>query len=78
MTKKAISLTPDELGQIWGLVKGYLESERKSVDMAEHAIGDSRIFIIKQLLAYMLEDESRNFKLLEQLDDFKRRMYPYL
>ena len=78
LTKKALSLTPDELGQISDLTKGYLEMERKSVDMAERAIGSSRVFVIKQLLTYMLEDESRNRQLFNQLEDFKRRMYPYL
>ena len=78
LTKKAVSLTPDELGQICDLTKGYLEIERKSVDMAKRAVGNSRVFVIQQLLTYMLEDESRNLKLLDQLEDFKRRMYPYL
>jgi len=78
LTRKAISLTPDELGQISDLMKGYLATERKSVDMAQRAVESSRIFAIRQLLTYMLEDESRSEKLLNQLDDFKRRIYPYL
>jgi hypothetical protein len=78
LTKKAISLTPDELGQIWDLVVDHLELERKSVDMAERAVRISRIFVIKQLLTYMVEDKSRDLKLLNQLENFKRSLYPYL
>lgn len=78
LTKKAMPLTPDELGQIWDLVESYAETERKSKDMAEKVICNSRMFAIKQLFVYMVEDESRNLKFLNQLEDFKRRMYPCL
>jgi hypothetical protein len=78
LTRKAVSLTPDELGQIWELAQGYMETESKSIAMAEQAISSSRIFIIKQLLAYMLEDKTRNLKLVGHLEDFKKRLYPYL
>lgn len=78
LAKKAVSLTPEELGQMWELVQGYLETETKSVDMARQAISSSRIFVIRQLLIYMLEDKSRNLKLLGQLEDFKKNLYPYL
>ena len=56
---------PDELAQINDLAKGYLESERKLLDAAERAIGNSRVFVIQQLLTYMLEDKSRNLKVLD-------------
>lgn len=78
LTRKAVSLTPDELGQIWELAQGYMELESKSIEMAEQAISSSRIFIIKQLLTYMLEDKTRNVKLVGHLEDFKKRLYPYL
>ncbi len=78
LTEKAISLTPDELAQIWDLLDGHREFERRSVEMAERALRDSRIFVIRHLLTYMLEDESKHLKLLNQLEDFKRKLYPYL
>ena len=78
LTEKAISLTPEELEQIWDLVDGHREIEEKSVDMAERALRNSRIFAIRHLLTYMLEDESKHLKLLNQLEDFKRKLYPYL
>lgn len=78
LTKQAISLTPDELAEIWDLLEGHLEIEQKSVDMAERAMRNSRIFVIRHLLTYLLEDESKHVKLLNQLEDFKRKLYPYL
>jgi hypothetical protein len=78
LTKKAIALTPDELAEIWDLLDGHRELEQKSVDMAERALRDSRIFVIRHLLTYLLEDESKHLKLLNQLEDFKRKIYPYL
>ena len=76
-TKKAISPTPDELGRIWDLVESYEETERKSKDMAEKVICSDRIFAIKQLFVYMVEDESRNLTFLNQLKDFGRRLDPH-
>lgn len=78
LTEKAVSLTPDELAEIWDLVEHHREIEQKSVNMAENAIRNSRLFVIRHLLTYMVEDEMKHLKLLNQLDDFKRNLYPYL
>lgn len=77
LTKEALHLTPDELVEIWDLVDGYHNIEHKSVDIAQEAIRDSRLFEIRFLLTYLLEDESKHLKLLNQLDDFKRSLFPY-
>ncbi len=77
LTKEAIHLTPDELVEIWDLVDGYHKIEQKSVEIAQEAIRDSRLFEIRYLLTYLLEDESKHLKLLDQLDDFKRNLFPY-
>ena len=77
LTKEALHLTPDELVEIWDLVDGYHKIEHKSVDIAQEAIRDSRLFEIRYLLTYLLEDESKHLKLLNQLDDFKRSLFPY-
>ena len=77
LTKEAIHLTPDELEEIWDLVDGYHKIEQKSVEIAQEAIRDSRLFEIRYLLTYLLEDESKHLKLLNQLDDFKRSLFPY-
>ena len=77
LTKEAIHLTPDELVEIWDLVDGYHKIEQKSVEIAQEAIRDTRLFEIRYLLTYLLEDESKHLKLLNQLDDFKRNLFPY-
>ena len=77
LTKEALHLTPDELMEIWDLIEGYHSIERKSVDIAEEAIRDSRLFEIRFLLTYLLVDESKHLTLLNQLDDFKRNLFPY-
>jgi hypothetical protein len=77
LTKEALHLTPDELAEIWDLVDGYHKIEHKSVDIAQEAIRDSRLFEIRFLLGYLLEDESKHLKLLNQLEDFKRSLFPY-
>jgi hypothetical protein len=77
LTKEAIHLTPDELVEIWDLIEGYHSIEHTSMDIAQEAIRDSRLFEIRFLLTYLLEDESKHLKLLNQLDDFKRSLFPY-
>ena len=77
LTKEALHLTPDELAEIWDLVDGYHKIEQKSVEIAQEAIRDTRLFEIRYLLTYLLEDESKHLKLLDQLDDFKRNLFPY-
>jgi hypothetical protein len=78
LTKQAIPLSPDDLAEIWDLLDGHRELEQKSVDMAQEALRNSRIFVIRNLLTYLLDDESKHLKLLNQLEDFKRQIYPYL
>lgn len=77
LTKEALHLTPDELMEIWDLVDGYHKIEQKSVEIAQEAIRDSRLFEIRYLLTYLLEDESKHLILLNHLDDFKRSLFPY-
>jgi hypothetical protein len=67
----------DSESHIEVLKHGYHKIEQKSVEIAQEAIRDSRLFEIRYLLTYLLEDESKHLKLLDQLDDFKRNLFPY-
>ncbi len=73
----AIELNPDELGQISELITNHIEIERSSIDLAMEEYENSRHFVVRELLSYLLEDERKHFKLLTQLNDFKRKLYPY-
>jgi len=72
-----ISLTPEELGGISELLEAHLKMEKGSIMLAEDEFENSRHFVVRHLLSYLLEDEKKHFKLMSQLIDFKKKIYPY-
>lgn len=77
LEKQAISLTPEELGQIWESIERHAEMEKETIALAEKARKNCRLFILRHLLTYLIEDEQKHDRLLAQLEDFKRGIYPY-
>jgi hypothetical protein len=77
MEKEAISLTPDELALIWDSVERHAAMEKETIALAMEARRDCRLFVLRHLLTYLLEDEQKHDRLLTQLEDFKRGIYPY-
>jgi len=77
LEKQAFSLTPEELGDIWDLVEQHAALEKETLVLAEKARKNCRLFIHRHLLTYLLEDEQKHDRLLGQLEDFKRGLYPY-
>lgn len=75
--KQAITLTPEELGEIWDSVEKHAEVEKQTIELAEKARDKCRLFVQRHLLSYLIEDEKKHDRLLSQLEDFKRNIYPY-
>jgi hypothetical protein len=75
--KKAFSLTPEELADIWDMVEKHAEMEKETLQLAESARQNCRLFVQRHLLTYLIEDEQKHDRLLSQLEDFKRGIYPY-
>ena len=38
LTEKAVTLTPEEIGQVWGMIEDHIKLERKTVELAKKAI----------------------------------------
>jgi Fe-S cluster biosynthesis and repair protein YggX len=74
---QAFTLTPDELGEIWSMVEKHADMEKQTIVMAEKALKNCRLFVQRHLLTYLIEDEKKHDRLLGQLEDFKRNIYPY-
>ena len=77
LEREAFSLTPEELGEIWDMVEKHADLEKQTIELAEMAHKNCRLFVQRHLLTYLLEDEKKHDKLLGQLEDFKRNIYPY-
>ncbi len=78
MTDSAFSLKPEELGQMWEMIDAHAQLEKDTIRLAEEALANCRLFPQRQLLMYLLEDERKHDKILGQLENFKRKIYPYM
>ena len=77
LEKQAFTLTPEELGDIWEMIEKHAEMEKATIELAERARANCRLFVQRHLLTYLIEDEKKHDRLLGQLEDFKRNIYPY-
>ena len=77
LEKQAISLMPEELADIWDMVEKHAAMEKQTIELAEKARKNCRLFVQRHLLGYLLDDEKKHDRLLGQLEDFKRSIYPY-
>ncbi len=80
LTEKAISLSPEELAEIWEMVEHHVELEKKTIELARRAldsIHDSYMVVQQYLLEYLLEDEQKHSNMLYRMDEIKKNMYPY-
>ena len=79
--QKSVSLTPEEIGQVWGLIEDHIKIEKKTQKLAEEALASTKtskgMLVQTYLLEYLLEDEKKHNVLLERLQGIQKGMYPY-
>jgi hypothetical protein len=74
---EAFSLQPEELAEIWDMLEKHDESEKNAIRLAEQARENCPLVIQRQLLEYLIQDEKKHDRLMGNLEDFKRSIYPY-
>ena len=80
LESKAISLTPEELNDVWTMIEEHIKLEEKSVELANealHALRGRKLVVQEYLLDYLRLDEQKHDKILETLSTIKKGMYPY-
>jgi rubrerythrin len=77
LEKQAFTLTPEELGEIWEMVEKHVQMEKETISLAEKGLRNCRLFVQRNLLTYLADDEQKHVRLLGQLESFKRSIYPY-
>ncbi len=80
LTTKTITLTPDEVGEVWDLVEKHINLEKKTVELAHEAleaIKGKRMMVQEYLLHYLLVDEEKHNDVLDKMRLIKEKMYPY-
>ncbi len=81
LESKALTLSPEELGAVWGMIEDHVKLERRTIELATKslsAIGKSKGLLIQHyLLKYLLADEEKHEAILMDLEKIKGGMYPY-
>lgn len=74
LTREPITLTHDELAQIWDQIEAHDQVERKTIQMAEECKKECKFFVQRSLLEYLIADEKKHDLILKGLEDFKKNM----
>jgi len=77
LTKEAFSVTPEEVAAIWEKVEEHDELEKEAIAMAHEARRNSSQLFVRYFLGYLLADEEKHHRMLDNLEDVKRGLYPY-
>ncbi len=76
--RAAVTLTVEDLEQVWGAIEAHTEAERRTgelVQEASKALAGTRDVVQQYLLAYLGHDEKKHDRLLDDLALIKRGMF---
>lgn len=74
LTTTPISLSPDELAEVWGQIEAHDELERQTIKLAKELMEQTTEPMHRILLGYLLTDEEKHDGILGELEDFKKYM----
>ncbi|MBN2226188.1 MAG: hypothetical protein JW763_02370 [candidate division Zixibacteria bacterium] len=80
LTTKTITLTPEEVADVWDMIEKHIALEKKTVELADQALAaikGKKMMVQEYLLQYLLEDENKHNTILARLQGVKDKMYPY-
>ena len=78
LTTETVTLSPDELHEIWDLIEKHQKTEKRAEEYAQdslNAIQGKKMVIQEYLLKYLLEDEAKHDRLLDNLEAIKKGVY---
>ena len=71
LTEADVAVSREDLADMWDRIEQHDRLEKKTIAMAEELRDEAWSPVHKQLLSYLLEDEKKHDRLLEQLRDVK-------
>jgi rubrerythrin len=74
LTRKPVTLSPEEMAQVWEQIETHNKMERETVEVAKQLAEECTDPVQKELLEYLLTDEEKHVKLLDQLEEIKKHM----
>lgn len=72
LTKEYIPIRTEDLAEIHGRIREHNEMEKKTVELAAELKEKTKDPIQQTILEYLITDEEKHVKLLEQLDIIKK------
>ena len=72
LTKEALILTPDDLVDLSDDLNKHLAAEAKTLEIADAALNNSKLFVTRYILSYLIADEQKHHALLAKLNELKR------
>ncbi len=78
MEKHAITLSVDDLTQVWSAIEAHIEAERRTGELiaaAQKALAGTKDVVQQYLLSYLAHDERKHDSLLQDIALIKRGMY---
>ncbi len=77
LTTTPVQLTPEELGEVWDAIEAHDKVERETIELAKELRDECPFFVQRALLEYLIIDEEKHDHILGQLEEFKKKLYPY-
>jgi hypothetical protein len=80
LESKTIAFSTDELQDVWKMIENHIDLEKKTIQMAEKsltALKGKKMLLQEYLLNYLMIDESKHNRILENLEAIKKGAYPY-
>ncbi len=74
LTDVDISVSLDDLEEIWENIEQHDRLEKKTISMAKELLDEKLAPVQRHLLGYLLEDERKHDRLLGQLRDIKEEI----
>ena len=75
-----VTLTPDELADVWDMIENHIKLEKKTMDLADEALSalkGKKMVVQEYLINYLMKDETKHNQMLDALENIKKGMNPY-
>jgi len=75
---EAISIKPEELGDVWKLVEDHIKIEKRTVELAKESLKvlkGRKMVVCEYLINYLLQDEKKHNDLLSGMATIKKGLY---
>jgi len=74
ITRTPITLSPEDLAEVWGQIEAHDELERQTIELAKELKEQTTEPMHVILLDYLLRDEEKHDTILGDLEKFKKHM----